>query len=205
MIDAVRFGAQAEDIAYGRYPDGAPAFHELSSPTPGTNNPPCLVRDVVINEIMFDPISGDPLDEYVELFNRGTNRVNLSGWRLRGGISFNFPAGASIAPGGYLVVAHDAARLMANYPNLNAANTVGDFSGNLRNNGDTVRLLMAQETISTNTFGAPVTNQLHVAIDEVTYGSEGRWGLYAGGGGSSLELIDPRTDHSLAPNWARQR
>jgi len=34
------------------------------------------------------------------------------------------------------------------------------------------------------------------------YGIGGRWGTWAHGGGSSLELVDPRSDHRLAPNWA---
>src|SRR5262249_24990768 len=42
----------------------------------------------------------------------------------------------------------------------------------------------------------------HVTVDEVTYGPGGRWGKWAGGGGSSLELRDARADRRLAPNWA---
>ena len=38
--------------------------------------------------------------------------------------------------------------------------------------------------------------------DEVTYGTGGRWGEWSGGGGSSLELIDPHANHRLAANWA---
>ena len=36
----------------------------------------------------------------------------------------------------------------------------------------------------------------------MTYGTGGRWGEWAGGGGSSLELKDPRANHRLAANWA---
>ena len=39
-------------------------------------------------------------------------------------------------------------------------------------------------------------------VNEVTYGTGGRWGQWSDGGGSSLELIDPDSDNSLAPNWA---
>ena len=41
-----------------------------------------------------------------------------------------------------------------------------------------------------------------VAEDQVAYGTGGRWGEWSGGGGSSLELIDPRSNHRLASNWA---
>ena len=46
------------------------------------------------------------------------------------------------------------------------------------------------------------SNTILVAEDQVTYGTGGRWGQWAGGGGSSLELIDPHSNHRLAANWA---
>ena len=36
----------------------------------------------------------------------------------------------------------------------------------------------------------------------MTYGTGGRWGQWSRGGGSSLELIDPHSNHRLAANWA---
>ena len=36
----------------------------------------------------------------------------------------------------------------------------------------------------------------------MTYGNGGRWGTWSDAWGSNLELIDPRADNSLAPNWA---
>ena len=50
--------------------------------------------------------------------------------------------------------------------------------------------------------GVPTTNALLVVADEVTYQTGGRWGQWAHGGGSSLELINPNTNHRLAGNWA---
>src|SRR5260370_32677273 len=38
-------------------------------------------------------------------------------------------------------------------------------------------------------------------MDEVTYGTGGRWGEWSSGGGSSLELMDPHANHRLAGNW----
>ena len=42
---------------------------------------------------------------------------------------------------------------------------------------------------------------IYVVEDEVTYRTGGRWGQWSSGGGSSLELIDPRSNHRLAANW----
>ena len=186
VLDAVRFGPQAEGVAYGRFPNGGGSFRPLVGPTPGTANRAVLVSDVVINEIMYDPISGDDDDEYVELCNQGSSVADVSGWRFVDGIDFEFPSNTVIAAGGYLVVARNKARLLANYAHLNAANTVGDFRGTLADGGE--RLALARSD--------------GMVVDEVTYSTGGRWGEWAHGGGSSLELIDPRGDHTLAGNWA---
>lgn len=150
---------------------------------------------------MHSPVSGDSADEFVELFNRGSNAVNLSKWTMRGGISYTFPSNAVIAANGYVVVANSAARLMSNYPGLNAANTFGDYGGKL-GGSERVTLTMPDDAVSTNQSGGLVTNKIQIVVDEVSYASGGRWGPYADDGGSSLELIDPRNDHRLAPNWA---
>lgn len=202
VIDAVRFEAQENGIPLGRYPDGAKLFSRLVQPTPGTNNAPVKPSEIVINEIMFDPISGEADDEYVELYNRGTNSINLTGWRLRDGISFDFPAGTFIGPGSYLVVARNAARLRTNYAHLNSVNCLGDYSGSLANGGERIELNFPDAVTSTNAAGQLRTNTIHITHNEVRYDSGGRWGRFAAGGGSSLELVDAHSDNRLAPNWA---
>src|SRR4030095_266074 len=201
VLDAVRFGPTATGVSSGRYPDGAPGFIELAVRTPGTNNTSSLNREIVINKIMYSPISGDSDDEFVELYNRGTNVVSVAGWRLAGGISLNLPLDAAIPAGGYLVIARDAARLISRYPNLNANNTVGNYNGSLANGGERIALEMPAVPFPTNSAGLN-TNVDYVTVDEVTYVDGGRWGRWSDGGGSSLELIDPRSDNRLAANWA---
>ncbi len=193
VLDAVQYGAQADGVSYGRWPDGANDFYNFTTNTPGTNNSAILIGDIVINELMYDPISGNDDDQYIELYNQGTNTVNLAGWQFTAGVTFTFP-NITIAPNGYVVVARNMTNLFAKYPNLNSGNTVGNYSGKLSHNGELV-LLAQPETLNTNT---PIL----VEEDEVTYGTGGRWGEWAGGGGSSLELKDPRANHRLAANWA---
>src|SRR5688500_13635406 len=60
---------------------------------------------VVINEIMYHPASENVLEEYIELHNRGTTNVNVSGWRFSNGVDFTFPANTIMPPNSYLVVA----------------------------------------------------------------------------------------------------
>jgi CotH kinase protein/Lamin Tail Domain len=193
VLDAVQFGAQADGVSYGRWPDGANDFYNFTTNTPGTNNSAILIGDIVINELMYDPISGNDDDQYIELYNKGTNTVDLAGWQFTSGVTFTFPS-TVIVSNGYLVVARNMTNLFAKYPNLNSSNTVGNYSGKLSHKGELLVLSMPQ-TLNTNT---PIL----VAEDQVTYGTGGRWGEWSSGGGSSLELIDPHANHRLAANWA---
>src|SRR5262249_28854953 len=141
VLDAVRFEAQAEGVSCGRYPDGAATFYPLAQRTPGAMNSAIAVHDIVINEIMYAPLSGRNDDEYIELYNKGTNSVSLADWRLADGISFVFPSNAVVGPKGYLVVAKNVTNLLARYPYLDRSNTFGDFAGALANEGERVALV----------------------------------------------------------------
>jgi len=200
MLDAVQYEAQENGIAFGRYPDGSPEFYRLTAQSPGATNPPPLIDDIVINEIMFAPISEVVDDEYVELYNKGTNSVNLGGWKFTQGISYQFPPNTILLPDHYLVVAKNYTNLISHYPNLNSANTFGDFGGTLSHDGERVALGKPREDYTTNN-SVIHTNTSYVVVEEVTYGTGGRWCHWANQGGSSLELIDPRSNHRLAYNW----
>ncbi|MDW8310735.1 MAG: choice-of-anchor X domain-containing protein, partial [Verrucomicrobiales bacterium] len=94
------------------------------------------------------------------------------------------------------------ARLRSNYPQLNARNTVGDYNGVLSNRGERIALAKPDFITTTNALGEVMTNVIHIVVGELTYNQGGRWGQYADGGGSSLELVDPRADPLQPSNWA---
>ncbi len=193
VIDAIVFGGQANAISMGRYPDGAPEFALLETPTPNAPNSGLYTSPIVINEIMFNPISGDDADTYVELLNRSENPVDLGNWRLVDGISFTIPDGTELPAGGYLVIAKDRDRLIERYPQLHAGNTLGNFGGRLANSGERLALAMPS-------FRGDGSVD-HVVVDDVHYRDGGRWGDWANRDGSSLELRDPRSDNRRAANW----
>src|SRR5262249_54654528 len=146
--------------------------------------------------------SGNSEDEYVEIYNKGHVPANLGGWRFVDGIDYTFPADTLLPPDGYLVIAKSRTNLWARYANLNSTNTLGDFGGSLADSGERIALARPDFVVSTDHLGRVVTNTVYVVVDEVTYGTGGNWGHWANGGGSSLELIDPRSNHRLAHNWA---
>jgi hypothetical protein len=200
VIDVARFKGQENGVTTGRYPDGAPGFYRLQSNTPGAANGAIRVSPVVLNEIMYHPPESGGDDEFVELFNHSATAINLGGWKLSDAVSYTFPSNAVIPANGYIVVANKMARLLTNNANLNANNTFGNYGGALAN-GACLALTMPDEVKTTN-GSVVVTNTIHITMDEVTYGTGGRWGRWADGGGSSLELTDWHADHRLAPNWA---
>ncbi len=202
VLDAVSFDGQANGVSSGRYPNGAPGFQPLSTVTLGASNTPPRLSQLVINEIMYHPISESDDDEYLELYNRGPGAVALGGWRLEGGISFTFPSNAVIADGGYVIAARSLANLLTKYPQLNSTNAFGNYNGSLGNGGERIALSMPEDLVSTNGQGVVTSNIFYIPMDEVTYVDGGRWGKWSDGGGSSLELIDPDADNRLAPNWA---
>jgi len=111
-IHGFRFGRMSADVSVGyrRPQDTAPEY--LATPTPGASNtgtPP--FSPVCINEFQTTSSFGGA-DDWVELYNRGDEPVDIGGWLLSDDRFHNarwaFPAGTRIDPGGYLVVYQDA-------------------------------------------------------------------------------------------------
>lgn len=142
VLDAV----VAKSFPRARLPEGTGAWLRPSVTTPGAANAFALRSEIVINEIMYRhkpfpsanglPAADNP-EEWIELYNRGSNAVDLTGWELDDAIRFNFANGTVLAPGAYLVVAKDAVTLGAAYP---AIDIVGDYSGKLSSRGERILL-----------------------------------------------------------------
>jgi len=205
VFDAVKYDPHPSGVSWGRYPDGAEEISLLKISTQGATNSPIYKSDIVINEIMYAPISGDSDDEYIELYNRGTNSVNLGGWELQGGINFYFRSNTVIQPGQYLVVARNMTNLFEKYnrsDKLCCGKMVGNYIGSLNDDGERIALSMpfTVTTIDDQT-GAPKINYVTVPVDEIVYGTDGDWGKWSRGGGSSLEIVNPDSNGRFAINW----
>lgn len=167
----------------GSWPAGSEEWYAAAVGTRNAANNPVRNTDIVINEIMFDPPSGHVKGEYVELTNKGGATVDLSGWRFSKGIDFDFPAGVTLAPGAFLVVANDPAWMTATYGG--GVRVLGPVSGTLRNGGERIRLEDANQNLA----------------DTVIYNSGGQWPTGPDGMGNSLELMHPAMDNSQASAW----
>ena len=183
VLDAV----VSKKAALARYPDGTGAWLHPDQATPGASNSFTFHHDIVINEIMYHPRpavgTNDNPPSWLELYNRGTNPVSLTGWQLANGVGYAFAPGKTLAAGAYLVVAQDPLAMGLLYPGVDI---VGPYTGKLSGGGDLIVLNDAS--------GNPA--------NQVRYFSGGRWSQYAHGGGSSLELRDPHADNSKPEAWA---
>lgn len=202
VIDAVLFGGQRLGVSGGRVPDGGDIRFALAEPTPARANLAPRAPEVVINEILYHPLSGDDEEEFVELHNPGNAEIDLAGWRFVDGIDFEFPSGSRIAAGGFLVVARDAQRLRALHPTLSSQTVVGNFGGALADGGERLALARPVARSITDATGASSTETTWAIVNDLTYGDGGAWGRWSDGGGSSLELMNPASDNQLAANWA---
>ncbi len=160
----------------------APEWYSSPTDTRDAANSVTPNADIVINEIMADPISNQTNAEYLELHNKGGALTTLTGWKIRGGIEYDIPAGTSIPAGGYLVIAGASQFFQTAYPGVAH---LGDWSGKLGNKGDLIRLI-------------DVDNNL---ADEVDFKVGGDWPVLAAGQGSSLELVNPNMENSRASAW----
>ncbi len=122
-------------------------------------------------------------EEWIELYNRGDQAVDLTGWELRDAVRFDFADQTSIGPGEYLVIANDAEVLAQKFPGITVA---GSFDGRLGNRDDRIRLYDSISNLA----------------DDVHYYERGRWPATADGGGVSLELRDPDADNNIGESWS---
>ena len=137
--------------------------------------------DVVISEIMYDPLSNLDGDEFVEIANRGGTPVDLSGWCF-GGITLCLAPGTTIAGGGFFVVSPDAARFQSTYGT--SANAV--YTGSVSNGGETSPSGMPAPSRSTR---SPTTTCPHGLSSRTATAHR-------------LELIDPTLENNDFLNWA---
>ena len=83
--------------------------------------------DVVINEIHFHPGHVCEEEEFFELYNRGTQAVDLTNWSFAEGVVFTFSEGTILFPGAYLVLAANPQALAAAYGERGSRRIVSTF------------------------------------------------------------------------------
>jgi hypothetical protein len=205
-VEIFRYNMPAGEVRYDTLATPGVATPVLQGPftiavsnlVAGTNLLAVEVHQFTTNPIAADMVFGTEIgsvlqftpgaprrkssEQWLELHNRGTNTVDVSGWSIQGDIAAVVAADTTISAGGFLVLAKDIKQMNAGYPEVPVA---GVFSKNLSRRSGLLRLL--------DRHGNPA--------DQVHYFDGGTWPELADGGGSSLELRDPRADNSKSGAW----
>jgi spore coat protein CotH len=141
-----------------------------------------------VTEIMYNPLDtdlGDLVDndayEFIEFFNSGAVELDLSSC-FCDGITFTFPVGFVVPPGGHVVLVRDPAGFSARYPGVPYD---GVYLGKLSNGGEKIRVQRAD--------GATILS--------VEYDDDPPWDLGPDGMGYSLVNMDIGGNPDHAANW----
>ncbi len=101
-------------------------------------------------EIVFNPVSGNQNEEYLTIHNPTADAVDISDWRLSGGVVYTFGNGVAIPSGGVLYISPDV--------NAFRARTTGPTGG---------QGLFVQENDGRHISNAGATIELHAPNDEL--------------------------------------
>lgn len=130
---------------------------------------PDEIPGVLISEIHYNPPDGLVEREFVELYNRTGQDVNIGGFHFTNGITFSIPEETVIPAGGFVVIAKDT----GTYRRLRDAQVLGPYEGRLSDGGE--RLTLESGDCFSET---------------VRFDDRAPWPLGPDGYGPSLERID---------------
>ena len=165
---------------------------------------PADSTNLVISELHYRPLAPsseeDPQGiysrtdfEFIEIKNISDSPIHLQGLQFTKGINFDFSDSSVIGlnPEESAVLVEDRDAFMIRYPDADPSNIIGEFKGNLNNDGELIELRDSSNSL----------------VRSFTYNDKLPWPEGADGTGYSLVLIDPQKnpDHTLAGNWAASR
>jgi len=147
--------------------------------------------DVSINEIMFDPFTGET--EWIEVVNISTKNIQVSGWVIDDngtGYQIADTCAQILLPGGYIVLAGDTT-IFTRYPELKVPNEYR-------------RVAIAGSGFSLSNSGEPIVlkDAAGNVIDSVYYNSNWKNPNLSSSKGISIERINPVLGSNDRQNWS---
>lgn len=141
-----------------------------------------LAEEVVINEIMYDPLAGE---EWVELYNRSHRAIDLLGWTVEDADSTSRDTLATwsieISPGSFVLIVADSEAFREAYPQVGCP---------------VLQPYPRLPTLNNDSDVITLRDPAGWAVDRVEYVRN--WG---GGEGKSLERINPNLGSNTGENW----
>lgn len=149
--------------------------------------------DVIINEIMFDPLTGG--SDWVELYNNSDKLIDLFEWQLAklsdGLIANNdvIEQHYLLEPGDYVVLTENISQITQNYPATVLGKFIETDVPSYSNDSSSVYLLDNQIFPPNN------------VMDKVSYEDDWHFRLLDATKGKSLERLDPNGVSDDKNNW----
>lgn len=213
FADHVEFNATDQGISLGRWPNGhsEAILFPMASPSHGLENAGPLTGAVIVSEVHYHPLndlhhmhrevlgSHEEL-EFVEIINTTHTAIDLTGWRIVGGVTMAFAAGQSIGPGETRVMVGfdpmEKAKADAFRGALGIDGSVplwGPYVGQLTNSGGIIRLIKPV---------IPDNPPYAVLVDHVSYDDQWPWPSLADGQGWSLGRGSVDAFGNIGSSWA---
>ena len=217
IVDDVHFGGSFDGQTLGRVPNGHGRLAPLGRPSLGCRNGDQQVSNLVISEVHYNPTdpsaealaiapnltSGDL--EFFEIHNSTADVIDLTQWRVRGGVDFEFDDGETIAASETIIViqfnpdnVNNADRVSAfrTHYGIGDVRILGGYGGQLSANGDRIQLQRPDFAVE------DPTDPSHVYEDEVVYDNLSPWATSADGQGDSLQRRGPTFLGNSVSSWA---
>lgn len=188
-VHLFRHGPLLSPVSYGRLltSEGREFFPTQSASSPGLIEAGPALSDLRIVEIHYQPkqqvMMGSNIPaisefEFIEVQNRGTSPLDISGYRMAG-VTYVFPEGSIIpADGLALICMNDPAAFRSRYEIAESVPIYGPAIGTLDPDGDRVGI---EAPVSIG--GLPA----FAVIEEVRYDDSSPWPAEAAGRGHSLQ------------------
>ena len=141
----------------------------------------CQLRDymsIAINEIMYESPDWDTELQYIELYNHGSETINLTSWCLEGDINIRSLTNVQIGPGDYYLIGNNPIGLF-------------DYGLIMTGWGTTNKVSLDPNLTLKNPNGTPIVT---LDIDEDR-------GFVNPQPGQAIELCDPVMDNNTSLNW----
>ena len=161
--------------------------------------------DLVINEMMTKACAAScqagytPVDaayEFIELYNRGPDDIDISGWAFTAGISLD-PASNPLNPAGTVRVFPPGTVIHSHQY------FVGSSNGTVFTavSGQTADFSFAPSGLSSSGETVTLVDAAGATVESLTYAAASPWPSLPNGLGPSLELTDPFANPTVGGNW----
>ena len=215
IVDEVHFDEMPSLVPLGRV-NGSPFLVPVTSDLSAARLGPLAVTEVNFHPGIPRPAAIaiernlDQNDlEFIEVTNTSQDAIDLSNWRVRGDVDFDFATDQLLAPNDTVVLlsfdptkdsnSNKLAAFSEHYALDDSTVLLGGYAGSLSDREGRIRLQQRQ------TFAAQDGEIIgHVTWDDVVFSDGTPWPSTADGTGNSLQRVSTGVIGSIATNWVAQ-